>query len=312
MIRNEIVRDCVNRFCLILLDNVVLRAKSDEERKKELEALGKHVGTGCIFNSNACLMDSLLQTMAEVGLVDISLKENSTHSLQRRRDACIAARMHLNTSDECMHLRPVLRAGNGEILRASDEEHGKAFLEHDRHAEALVRFFLHEFGVGVEVDGRGVKIIVYTRLDSLNNDPVELALVLGRSSDAVEDPFVLELYNVTGEATHGTHYEPVLQRPTQSRTRDNDGAPPPPVLSGAERPPKKKRLTIKTCQGGCGSSHVDSTAHANEERSVTDAVSLPSALQKDISGQSHFRMSVSTNSCDPRMKLELYLEELAS
>ena len=31
LMRNEIVRDCVNRFCLIVLDNVVLRAKSDEE-----------------------------------------------------------------------------------------------------------------------------------------------------------------------------------------------------------------------------------------------------------------------------------------
>ena len=83
--RAHVIYDCTARFCSITVDNVVIAGKSDEERKAELREAGKYVGEGLVFDCNACLMDSLLQTMAEKGLIDGSLAEHSHESTKRRR-----------------------------------------------------------------------------------------------------------------------------------------------------------------------------------------------------------------------------------
>ena len=108
-------------------------------------------------------------------------------------------------------LRPRLRASNRTALSATEDEHGMAFLEHDRHAGEIVDFFLREFECPYDdVRTRGFKLVVYTKADSVNINPEELSLDFGRHGEATEDPYRLELYNVLGDSMVGTHYEPVF------------------------------------------------------------------------------------------------------
>ena len=55
--------DCMRRFTKISLDNGVVRYQSDHQRRQQLSADGLRVGEGCVWQSNACLADSLLQLL---------------------------------------------------------------------------------------------------------------------------------------------------------------------------------------------------------------------------------------------------------
>ena len=56
---------------------------------------------------------------------------------------------------------------------------------------------------------RGIRLIVYTRFDSQNNDPLELAFIFGRLPCAMDPAVDFELYNCTGNTVAGVHYDPV-------------------------------------------------------------------------------------------------------
>ncbi len=67
----------LQRFAKCTLANIHLRAKCDSQRKEELLVDGFRVEEGLVFNCNGCLIDSLLQCVASIGLLDPSWAEDS-------------------------------------------------------------------------------------------------------------------------------------------------------------------------------------------------------------------------------------------
>ena len=65
----------------------------------------------------------------------------------------------VNHEDE--RLRPRQRTETGEIATdATDHEHDAAFLQHDVHAEPVIRFFLRHFNAEGNQDLRKIKVLV--------------------------------------------------------------------------------------------------------------------------------------------------------
>ena len=347
----EAIRSCVERFCKIALDNVVIEAKSDSQRQHELRACGKTIGRGLVYSTNACLADSLLQLLALHGFVDQAFKGDTYASVVKRRELCARARRSLvEHENELLH--PALRDRLGNVMVASDEEHDRAYLEHDRHGEALVRFFLQDCQSPRLIEPRGVRIVVYTRFDSPNNDPHALAVTFGRTVDASEPAVDFEMYNVTGSDTAGTHYDPVyvsspswvadgvgvpanaavatatsasLAAPQSESLHlppDGVGAsaarertdvhPPPPLPHEEPRPPKRcRRPTQKESPP-----HMN-VSPAQEVTPPTDA-RVPGGEGEEVNaggsgggGCGFFKLRTSMHSHDPRRRLEDALDALA-
>ena len=196
--------------------NVPVPEKSDAAREGELRAAGKVIGDGELHGENDCCADSLLQLLAAHGFVPAALLGNAGKGM--RKSLCVQCRQHLvEHADERLH--PQILDASGARAHAYQAEHNRAHLQHDLHAEAIVRFFLaHANANNTEVtcplSPRGVRIVVYTRYDSLLVDPEELSLVFGREHGAtaqgLEDPVRLEMYNVSGNDHFGYHYKPVF------------------------------------------------------------------------------------------------------
>ena len=139
----------------MILDNLEVENKTDEERKLELESIGLYVWPGLVHGANNCLTDSLLQALAYNNL----LPENLRHDTGRRKEMCTATRNHL-INHENYEFHPVRRIGNGAIADVSDEEHSSAFLQHDVHAEPIVRYLVDRFNDTAVLEPRGVEVTV--------------------------------------------------------------------------------------------------------------------------------------------------------
>ena len=78
--------------------------------------------------------------MARQGFVPLKVAGDDREALRARRDACAACRAFL-ISHEDKRLRPCHRTDLGTIADAREDEHNSAFLQHDVHAEEIMRFF---------------------------------------------------------------------------------------------------------------------------------------------------------------------------
>ena len=56
-------------------------------------------------------------------------------------------------------------------FNAADEEHNRAFLQSDVHAEFILTFLLNRYGV--ELPAEGLRVIEYTRFDDVLGAPAE-------------------------------------------------------------------------------------------------------------------------------------------
>ena len=143
------------------------------------------------------MADSLLQLLIAHGVLpgDIVGVE--------REAACEANRHALVHSD-----LPGRRPRN---LRG--EEDPGAFLEHDRHAEATVAFFLRWFGGRClrSLPDEGIELTVYSRVDSAALPAARRRICqspgAGRGGPALQ----FHLYNTTGSGISGFHYDPLLR-----------------------------------------------------------------------------------------------------
>ena len=140
------------------MEYVVVNCLTDEKRKQDL--LGSHhmeVRVGDSFGMN-CLADSLLQCLVFHNMIETSKEETS--EVQWRRRLCASARDHLcRYADEW--LRPRQRDEHNAIRCVAQDEHENTFLEHHRHAEALVMYFLDYYGKSGVDRSRGVRVIVF-------------------------------------------------------------------------------------------------------------------------------------------------------
>ena len=115
---------------------------SDVERRKVLEDEGYAFGhaTGQSCNS---LIDSLLQLLLTFNVINGPPADAKAPLW--RSEACELVRRHL-----CDHadvgLHPRLRSEVGEVVKVASEVHARAFLEHHKHASAIVSFLVEKFG----------------------------------------------------------------------------------------------------------------------------------------------------------------------
>ncbi len=123
-----------------------------------------------MFDCNACLIDSLLQCMASVGLLDPSWAEDSYAACITRRDICWQVRRYLAQHQDPA-LRPVCRDNLGNIETASEVEHGNAYLQHDIHGIPIVLYLLQLLGEPNHYSNAGFEIRAYTRFDCKDVEP---------------------------------------------------------------------------------------------------------------------------------------------
>ena len=161
-----------------------------------------------------------------------------------RRAACRACRTFLNGHED-PQVRPRQRTATGAVAQVAEAVHRRAFLQHDLHAEPVMRFFLEHYGNGATLEPRGVLLTVFTRWDSAALPPS--AVVIGRSLGAdaagtagVAPPLELEMYCNSGEACVGYHYDPIFQL-NGMHGAPGDGPPPPPQPVAPRPPPKRQR-----------------------------------------------------------------------
>ena len=176
---NDVASDYLVRFFQIIMNNADLASTTDDVRRSQLQAAGKPVGRGLVHGQNECCADSILQLMAHHALVPTNLKTQMPDATRARQAACAECRRRLVTHPN-WDLRPVCRTDTGTIANATDAEHAQAYLQHDIHGEEIVRFFLQHFQSDYVVEPSGIRIIVYTRFDSVHLDPASMALVFGR------------------------------------------------------------------------------------------------------------------------------------
>ena len=144
------------------------------------------------------MTDSLLQLLIAHGVLagDITEEERDT--------ACEANRHEL--------VHSTLPQRRPRHLRGRDDP--RAFLEHDRHAEASVQFFLRWFAGRCvqELPDDGIELTVYSRFDS-ETLPAATTRICRRSGTRRAD-LALQfcLYNTTGGGISGFHYDLLLRR----------------------------------------------------------------------------------------------------
>ena len=217
----------LRKFLLLVAQNqrATLRAQSDRQRWAQLEAQGFRRGIGQVWGQSDCCADSLLQLLVDTGVLDASITE------AERQAACVANRQAL--------CRGPLFPRNLHGRRDDD-----AYLEHDRHAEAIVQFFMQRFqgrrckAIPVE----GIDLMVFSRFDS-EQIPVarsRICATTGVESDG--RPLVFRLYNSTGDGIRGFHYDPVFD----ARTGVAEPVPPVSNAEGREGKGREDR------EGGTG------------------------------------------------------------
>ena len=207
---HELVVDVAAKLANLTLNNVNVETITDARRRAQLDASGsgKKVGVGEVHFSNACLADSLLQTLAVKHILPRSLLEGTAAAKARRSQACIDARQHL-VDHEDYTLHPRVRDDNGVVVDFH-VDHDNAYLEHNTHSEALIMFFLDFFRPTHAIQPCGFKLVVYARFDSDVLPPDEHVFGVGEEVPHREAPVVLELYNNTGTGFTGFHYDPVF------------------------------------------------------------------------------------------------------
>jgi hypothetical protein len=115
---------------------------------------------------------------------------------------------------------------------ATDEEHADAYLQFDVHALWIVEYYLTRHAIPIPAGGVVVKC--YSRFDAVLGAVESVSLLDGFAAGNVA-PCDIGVYNLTGQAYCGFHYEPLYEA---------GGVPPPPVpsaLPGHERPSKKPK-----------------------------------------------------------------------
>ena len=90
---HELVVDVAAKLANLTLNNVNVETITDARRRAQLDASGsgKKVGVGEVHFSNACLADSLLQTLAAKHILPRYLLEDTAIAKARRSQTCIAA-----------------------------------------------------------------------------------------------------------------------------------------------------------------------------------------------------------------------------
>ena len=156
------------------------------------EALAALLGEGFVheiaetWGANNCLLDSLLQFLIQLGFLPRDID---------RKGACKDARRNLQSKED---LFPCSVGGEARF---------GGFLQHHKHAEHALLFFLERFGSGVAgLPDAGFRLVVHCRFDSAELPPDEVTVCRGRGVRAGV-PLACHLFNWMGRGSEGYHYD---------------------------------------------------------------------------------------------------------
>ena len=170
--------------------------KTDEEKLRDLREQGWVHRRSQALSQNDCLVDSLLQALECIGLLQGSF------SVDQKKAACHAARQHLIGEPS---LRP---------LGVYGQDQWDAFLQHHRHAQALLPFLIQFLGPGPEaLTSAGVTLVVHARFDTPSHPPQRLPLCVSPAGVPAIPPEV-HLFNWTGADVQGYCYDALVRSPT--------------------------------------------------------------------------------------------------
>ena len=137
-----------------------------------------------------------------------------------RRNACAACRESFVRSDR-VALRPQQRSGLGRPLSVSEAEHARAFLEAETHGPAAVQFLLHHFGRAQTSRSTTFMIVVYTRFDCANLNPLNMATIVGDWQPG-HATVVLRLYNQIDARGQGYHFDALVEDSTVANVQKSE------------------------------------------------------------------------------------------
>ena len=183
-------------WCLQQQSVVIPVSKSDQEMLRELAGAGWEWRQAETWDESDCLVDSLLQVLEFLGAL---VGEHGPLTRGERRAACVAARQHLIATPALLPEDPYGRP------------QWDAYLQHHRHAEALVFFLLARFQAGPSpVSAVGVTLVVHARYDTPETPAEELSLCVGQGERRGVAP-ELHLFNWTGGGLQGYHYDALVR-----------------------------------------------------------------------------------------------------
>ena len=170
-----------------------LMRMTDREKVAALRLQGWVCGKASGVGSN-CLIDSLLQLLVSFGIVVMP---------PDRAGACEAVRKELIST-------PGLEPQEFDTGLVSP----RAYLEHFRHAGAVVRSLVVQYGALDRLPADGVRVVVHARYDRLGGPDDQLRACVGLS-DRPGEALRLNLFCLTGDGFAGYHYEPLFWRSPQ-------------------------------------------------------------------------------------------------
>jgi hypothetical protein len=161
---------------------------TDQGKIDALRALGFEWSHGEIWGKNNCLADSILQLLIKHGLVASEVD---------RKAACWANRVAIENKAEL-----VPRRQNGSVWFGG-------YLQHHRHAEAIIRFFFDRFRCrAADLPAAGFVVYCHANYDD-NDHPPDQVLVCEGLGVRVGPPLHFHLFNWVGSGCDGYHYDPL-------------------------------------------------------------------------------------------------------
>jgi hypothetical protein len=161
---------------------------SDQMKLRSLQAMGFKWAHGEVWGRNNCLADSLLQLLIKHGLIRQSVD---------RRAACKANRVALESQPSLVPRRADGRLDLG------------GYLQHHRHAEAIIRFFFDRFRCrAADLPAAGFVVYCHANYDD-NDHPPDQVLVCEGLGVRVGPPLHFHLFNWVGSGCDGYHYDPL-------------------------------------------------------------------------------------------------------
>jgi hypothetical protein len=236
-IYNAIVCECVFAATRLIAQQqaaTLPTSASDQEKREEFLASGWLWREAAAWDENDCLADSLLQLLHLHGLVLAGPKGVGEASVRERKEGCSAARQHLLRSPSLMPRNQYGRA------------QWDAYLQHHRHAAALVEFFLERYPPGrAQIPPGGLALVVHARYDTPQVPPDSILLRAGAPRQQAP-PMEMHVFNWTGSGLAGYHYDalvpPVLMA-SEPASVDLTGAVGAEQGPPAARPSRLKRVT---------------------------------------------------------------------
>ena len=191
----------VNATVYMMAFQVTKSTKQNYQKKKGY-TIGHTSGRNC--NS---LIDSLLQLLIANDIIKRPPADAKEHLW--RMAACDVVRQHL-CSHSNLSLHPRLRSEDGEAVNVASEVHADAFLEHRKHASAIISFLIEKFGLQNPKYARPFRVIVYSRFDGVYINCEEEGIDVVWSDGECIPPQKLYLYCNTGTTTTGLKYDPMV------------------------------------------------------------------------------------------------------